>query len=57
MLKNGEEFHPYDFDELKNPNFKEQSSSNKSLGEEEAINYLRSLSYSVNRHESVSANE
>lgn len=57
MLKNGEEFHPYDFDELKNPNLKEQSSSDKSLSEEEAIDYLRSLGYSVNRHESVSANE
>ena len=56
ILLTGEEFHPYDFDELKNPISKEQSSS-KSLNEEDAINYLKSLGYSVSKLGLTSINE
>ncbi len=56
ILLTGESFHPYDFDELKNPISKEQSSS-KSLNEEDAINYLKSLGYSINKPKLISINE
>lgn len=56
ILLTGEPFHPYDFDELKNPIFKEQAPSH-SLNEENAINYLKSLGYSVNKFELTSCNE
>ena len=56
ILLTGEAFHPYDFDELKNPIIKEQSSS-KSLNEEDAINYLKSLGYSINKPKLISINE
>ena len=56
ILLTGETFHPYDFDELKNPIIKEQSSS-KSLNEEDAINYLKSLGYSINKPKLISINE
>lgn len=56
ILLTGEPFHPYDFDELKNPISKEQSSS-KSLNEEDAINYLKSLGYSINKPKLISINE
>ena len=56
ILLTGEAFHPYDFDELKNPIIKERSSS-KSLNEEDAINYLKSLGYSVNKLGLTSINE
>lgn len=42
ILSTGETFHPYDFDELMNPIFKEPSSS-KSLNEEEVLNFFSSL--------------
>lgn len=56
ILLTREPFHPYDFDELKNPIFKEQSSSH-SLNEEDAIIYLKSLGYSVNKPGLSSNNE
>lgn len=56
ILLTGEPFHPYDFDEPKYPIFKDQSSSH-SLNEEDAINYLKSLGYSVNKPELSSNNE
>ena len=56
ILLNGKPFHPYDFDKLMNPISKEQSSS-KSLNEEDAINYLKSLGYSVNKLGLTSINE
>lgn len=56
ILLTGEPFHPYDFDEPKYPIFKDQSSSH-SLNEEDAINYLKSLGYSVNKPGLSSNNE
>lgn len=56
ILLTREPFHPYDFDELKNPIFKDQSSSH-SLNEEDAIIYLKSLGYSVNKPGLSSNNE
>lgn len=56
ILLTREPFHPYDFDELKNPIFKEQASSH-SLNEEDAIIYLKSLGYSVNKPGLSSNNE
>ena len=48
MLLTGEAFKPYDFDELSNPVFKEQSAS-KPLSEIEAVELLQSLGYTVSR--------
>ena len=48
MLLTGETFKPYDFDELSNPVFKEQSAS-KPLSELEAVELLQSLGYTVSR--------
>lgn len=48
MLLTGETFKPYDFDELSNPVFKEQSAS-KPLSETEAVELLQSLGYTVSR--------
>lgn len=48
MLLTGETFKPYDFDELTNPVFKEQSAS-KPLSETEAVELLQSLGYTVSR--------
>lgn len=56
ILLTSEAFHPYDFDELMNPIIKDQTSS-KSLNEEDAINYLKSLGYSINKLELTSSNE
>lgn len=56
ILLTGEPFSPYDFDEPKYPIFKDQSSSH-SLNEEDAINYLKSLGYSVNKPGLSSNNE
>ena len=56
ILLTSEAFHPYDFDELMNPIIKDQTSS-KSLNEEDAINYLKSLGYSINKLELSSNNE
>ena len=48
ILLTGETFKPYDFDELSNPVFKEQSAS-KPLSEIEAVELLQSLGYTVSR--------
>ena len=48
MLLTGETFKPYDFDELSNPVFKEQSAF-KPLSETEAVELLQSLGYTVSR--------
>ena len=56
ILSTGETFNPYDFDELTNPIFKDQSSSS-SLNEENAIKYLKSLGYSINIPELTQSND
>lgn len=56
ILLNGETFNPYDFEKLTNPIVKEQASS-KSLNEEDAVKYLKSLGYSINKTELISINE
>ena len=48
MLKTGETFNPYDFNELSNPVYKEQSTS-KPLGELEAVELLQSLGYTISK--------
>ena len=56
ILSTGETFNPYDFDELTNPIFKDQSSSS-SLNEENAIKFLKSLGYSINIPELTQSND
>lgn len=56
ILSTGETFNPYDFDELTNPIFKDHSSSS-SLNEENAINFLKSLGYSINIPELTQSND
>ena len=48
IILNGETFNPYDIDELSNPISKEQASS-KSLNEEDALIYFKSLGYIVSK--------
>lgn len=48
IILNGETFNPYDINELSNPISKEQASS-KSLNEEDALIYLKSLGYIVSK--------
>ena len=50
ILNTGELFHPYDFDELSNPIFKDHSSSStNSLNENDAVLYLQSLGYTLTK--------
>ena len=50
ILNTGELFHPYDFDELSNPIFKDHlSSSTNSLNENDAVLYLQSLGYTLTK--------
>ena len=56
ILSTGEAFNPYDFDELTNPIFKDHSSSS-SLNEENAINFLKSLGYSIYIPELTQSND
>lgn len=55
ILSTGEPFNPYDYNELINPIIKNQTSSS-SLNEENAIQYLKSLGYSINIPELIQSN-